>query len=79
VRNNAEYQNKSFRNRSQDPNEKLKIMERQILRVLGLTFVFIFYTDQYRDHILYTIKEITSKKTIVNLRQLSLEDFNDPE
>ncbi len=51
VRNNAQYNNKSFRNRSQDPNEKLKIMERQILRVLSLTFVFIFYTDQYRDHI----------------------------
>lgn len=28
VRNNAECKNKSFRNRSQDPNEKLKIMER---------------------------------------------------
>jgi len=68
VRNNAEFQKMSFRNISQDPNEKLKIMERYILRVQGLTFLFIFYTDQYRDHILYTIRELSSKKTVVNLR-----------
>lgn len=45
LRKNEIAKDKSFRNRSQDPNEKLKIMERQVLRLFGLTFVFIFYTD----------------------------------
>jgi hypothetical protein len=49
------------------------------MRVQGLTFLFLFYTDQYRNHILYTIRELSSKKTIVNLRELSLEYFNDPD
>jgi len=47
------------------------------LKLADLYFNFFFYTTKERQDLLYTIRELTSKKTIVSRKLISLEEFND--
>lgn len=63
---------------ARDHKKTLFIFHREAFKLAsGLFFMLIFYTDKARRHIKMTIKEVMTKTTVINLKEIRLEDFND--
>jgi hypothetical protein len=75
-----EYKKKAnFKNKSRDEKKHLKLMERGVMKLLELHFMYFLYNDEYKNRVMFTLKAIEDKLTIINLKEIRLEDFGDQE
>ncbi len=41
--------------------------------------MYFLYNDEYKNRVMFTLKAIEDKLTIINLKEIRLEDFGDQE
>lgn len=70
-------QKSNFRNKSNDPAKHLKLHKQGVFKQSGLFFMYFLYTDEYKEYVKVSIKEVSKKVTIINLKKIVLADFGD--
>ncbi len=65
----------SFRTKDKDPKKHLKLYSQGIVKLCDIHFIIYLYTDSYQDEVRFTLKEISQKVCLVNLKTIKMSDY----
>ncbi len=61
----------------EDPMKNLSLYQKGYLKLCGLYFFYIIYTDQRMEELKMTLMEKVNRVTVIHLKKLSVTDFQE--